>query len=164
MAQPSVVVAFTSRCGTTEMLAHAAAVGVVNGRALPRLRRLADDGRPAASDCMATLERLRKEYVPPTEADIAGSPALIIVPSTGMTTSSDIWQRFIAMLDRIASTGGFAGKLGAVIDTGDHHAVTAFSSVLIARGLTLVAADGGDARAHGRAVAVSLRDRTALDR
>ena len=68
MAQPAVVVAFTSRCGTTETVAHAAAVGVVNSRALPRLRRLTDDG-PTSPDCAATLHRMQKEYVPPTEAD-----------------------------------------------------------------------------------------------
>src|SRR5262245_61660927 len=88
MAQPAVVVAFTSRCGTTETLAHAAAVGTVNARALPRLRRLTDDGQPAAPECADTLRRMRKEYVPPTEADIAGAQALIVTPSAGMMPSS----------------------------------------------------------------------------
>ena len=85
MAQPGVVVAFSSRCGATETIAHAAAVGTVNARALPRLRRLPDDGRPAAPACTETLHRMRKEYVPPTDADITGSPALIVVPTAGMS-------------------------------------------------------------------------------
>ncbi len=156
MAQPAVVVAFTSRCGATETLAHAAAVGVVNSRALPRLRRLADAGGATSPDCAATLQRMQKEYVLPTEADITGSPALIVVPSAGMTPSSDAWQPFIAMLDRIASTGALGGKLAAVIDAGDGHTVAAFSSALAARGFALIAASGGDARSHGRVVGEAL--------
>ena len=159
MAQPAVVISFTSRCGTTEALAHAAAVGVVNGRALPRLRRLADDGSPTPPDCAAALHRMQKEYVPPTEADIDGSRALIVVPSAGMTPLSIAWQPFMAMLDQIAAAGTLAGKLGAVIDAGDHHTVESFASILAARGFALIDADGGDARAHGRAVGVALLDR-----
>jgi hypothetical protein len=155
MAQPAVVVAFTSRCGTTETFAHAAAVGVVNSRALPRLRRLADD-ETTPLDRAATLPRMQKEYVPPTDADITGSPALIVVPSAGMTPSSDAWQPFMAMLDRLASNGSLAGKFGAVIDTGDAHTVAAFASVLAAQGFALISANGGDARLHGRAVGMAL--------
>jgi len=161
MAQHAVVVAFTSRCGATETLAHAAAVGVVNGRGLPRLRRLADEGGPTPAGCLATLQRMQKEYVTPTEADIAGSPALIVVPSAGMTPASEVWQPFMAML-RIAAAAGPAGKLGAVVDAGDRHTVAAFASALEACGFTLVATSG-DPRAHGRAVvdAVALHSRTA---
>ena len=155
MAQPSVVVAFTSRCGTTETLAHAAAVGTVNARALPRLRRLADDGS-AAPECADTLRRMRKEYVPPTEADIAGSAGLIIVPSAGMTPASEPWQTFIALLDRLAAAGTLAGKVAAVVDAGDSQTVASFAAALTARGLALVAADGRDPRAHGRAVGASV--------
>jgi hypothetical protein len=152
VAQPSVVVAFTSRCGTTETLAHAAAVGVVNSRALPRLRRLVDDGLETTADCTATLQRMRKEYVPPTEADIVGTPALIVVPSTGMTPASAAWQSFIAVLDRLAAAGALSGKQAAVIDAGDPDTVATFSSLLAERGFVLIPSNGGDARAHGRAV------------
>jgi hypothetical protein len=161
MAQPAVVVAFSSRCGATETLAHAAAVGVVNGRGLPRLRRLADEGEPTPAGCLATLQRMQKEYVTPTEADIAASPALIIVPSAGMTPASDVSQPFMAMLHRIAAAAGPAGKLGAVVDAGDRHTVAAFASALEACGFTLIATSG-DPRAHGRAVvdALALHART----
>ena len=152
MTQPAVVVAFTSQCGHTETIAHAAAVGIVNARALPRLRRLADDPRQAPPQCADALRRMQKEYVPPTEADIAGSPALLIVPSAGTTPSSDAWQPFMVLLDRLASAGTLTGKSGAVIDAGDSQTVASFSSALTARGFTLIAADGRDARAHGRAV------------
>jgi flavodoxin len=155
MAPPGVVVAFSSRCGTTETLAHAAAVGTVNARALPRLRRLADDRQPP-SECADTFRRMQKEYVPPTEADIAGSPALVIVPSAGMTPASDTWRPFIALLDRLASAGTLAGKVGAVIDAGDRQTVASFSSALATRGFALVDAKGGDARAHGREVGTAI--------
>lgn len=156
MAQPSVVVAFTSRCGTTETLAHAAAVGVVNSRALPRLRRLVDDDLETTADCTATLQRMRKEYVPPSEADIAGTPALIIVPSAGMTPTSAAWQSFTGVLDRLAAAGSLSGKQGAVIDAGDPDTVAAFSALLAARGFVLIPSNGADARAHGRAVGKAL--------
>jgi hypothetical protein len=156
MAQPSVVVAFSSRCGTTETLAHAATVGVVNARALPRLRRLVDRWtRPG--ECADTLRRMQKEYVPPTEADIAGAPALVIVPGAGMTPASDAWQPLIAILDPLASSGRLAGKLGAVIDAGEGETLASFSPALTARGLMLITAAGGDARAHGRTVGAALR-------
>ena len=157
MAQPSVVVVFSSLCGATETLAHAAAVGVVNARALPRLRRLADNGSSAPPECADTLRRMRKEYVPPSEADIAGAPALVIVPSAGMTSASGVWQPLFATLDRLVSAGKLTGKLAAVIDAGDRDTVASFSSALAARGFTLIAANGGDARAHGRAVGAALR-------
>jgi hypothetical protein len=156
MAQPAVVVAFSSRCGATERIAHAAAVGAVNARALPRLRRLADDGTPAPPECADTLRRMQKEYVPPTEADIAAAPALIIVPTAGMTPLSDAWQSFIALLDRLSSAGRLAGKVGAVVDAGDSQTVASFSSALAARGFALITATGGDARAHGRAVGAAI--------
>ena len=156
MAQPGVVVAFTSRCGATETIAHAAAVGTVNARALPRLRRLPDDGQPAAPACADTLHRMRKEYVPPTDADITGSPALIVVPTAGMSPASDAWQPFIALLDRLAAAGTLAGKVAAVIDAGDGETVASFAAALTARGFAVLAADGRDARAHGRAVGAAV--------
>ena len=156
MAQPGIVVAFTSRCGATETIAHAAAVGTVNARALPRLRRLPDDGRPADGECAGTLGRMRKEYVPPTEADITGSPALIIVPTAGMTPASEVWQPFIALLDRVAAAGSLAGKVAAVVDAGDGETVASFSAALASRGFTVIAADGRDARGHGRAVGAAV--------
>jgi hypothetical protein len=156
MTQTAVVVAFTSRCGTTEAFAHAAAVGTVNARTLPRLRRLPDDNRPARPDCADSLRRMQKEYVPPTEADIIGSPALIVIPSAGMTPASEAWQPFFALLDRLASSGVLAGKTGAVIDAGNNETVAQFSSELAARGFTIVPADGRDARAHGRVVGATV--------
>jgi hypothetical protein len=156
--QPSVVIAFTSRCGATETIAHAAAVGTVNARALPRLRRLTDDDTPtpAPSDCNDTLRRMQKEYVAPTQADVAGSQALIIVPSAGMSPSSRAWQSFMAVLDSLAAAGTLAGKVAAVVEAGDAQTVASFSSALAERGFRVVAAEGRDARAHGRAIGAAV--------
>ena len=156
MTQTAVVVTFTSTCGTTETVAHAAAIGTVNARTLPRLRRLADHSA-AAPECADALRRMTREYVPPTEADIAGSPALIVVPSAGMTPASEAWRPFFDMLERMAASGALAGKVGAVIDAGDRETVAGFSSALASCGFVLVAADGGDARAHGRMVGAAAR-------
>jgi flavodoxin len=156
MAQPAVVVVFSSRCGATETIAHAAAIGTVNARALPRLRWLTHDGVVVPPECAVTWRRLQKEYVPPTEPDIVGSQALIIVPSAGMTPSSDQWQPFVALLDRMAQARTLAGKVGAVIDPGDSHTVDSFSSALSVWGFAVIAADGRDARAHGRAVGAAI--------
>ena len=103
---------------------------------------------------------MQRDYVPPTETDIAGSPGLIVVPSAGMSPASEAWRPFIALLDRLASTGALAGKVAAVIDAGDGETVAQFSSALAARGFAIVAADARDARAHGRAVGATVRGPT----
>jgi len=162
MAQPAIVVVFTSRCGATETIAHAAAVGTVNARALPRLRWLAHDGLSIPAECDATWRRMQKEYVAPTEPDIGSSQGLIVVPSAGMTSSSAEWQPFIAVLDRLAGAGQLAGKVAAVIDTGDSQTAESFSSLLATYGFALIAADGRAARAHGRAVGTAIVEHASL--
>jgi hypothetical protein len=100
---------------------------------------------------------MQKEYVPPTEKDISGAAALIIVPTAGMTPSSAEWQGFIALLDRLVSAGTLTGKIGAVVDAGDSQTVASFSSALAARGVAVMTAEGaGDARSHGRAVGTAV--------
>jgi hypothetical protein len=73
----NVLVIFDSRCGKTEKLALAAAVGAVQARANIRLRRLTDSAEDSA-ECKETLARMRKEYVPPTSADAAWADAVVI--------------------------------------------------------------------------------------
>jgi hypothetical protein len=162
MAQPSVVVAFNSICAATETVAHTAAVGTVNARTLPRLRRLTQDATPESAECQDHLRRMQKVYVPPSEADLANTPALIVVPSPGMTPSSETWKPFVAMLDALASKGTFAGKPAAVIDAGDRNTVAAFSQLLAARGFAVIDAGGADARGHGRAVGAALLKASAV--
>ncbi len=131
-AQTAVVVTFYSRCGTTETLALAAAVGAVQGRSLIRLRRLPDGGVPSNDrpDCQAALTRMRTEYVGPTEADILGNAALILVPSAGATPESSEWADFSAMLARLAAEGRLTGKVAAVVDSGSETTLRSFGSLL----------------------------------
>jgi len=77
MAPVNVLVIFYSRSGSTENLALAAAVGAVQARANIRLRRLPDSGEESP-DGSEALARMRKEYVPPTQADALWADAVII--------------------------------------------------------------------------------------
>src|SRR2546428_13718231 len=86
MSQPIILITFYSRCGSTEKLALAAAVGAVQGRALIRLRRLPDVEE--FSGCKETLDRMHREYVAPREADILGADALVLAAPAGFGTAS----------------------------------------------------------------------------
>ena len=77
MSPVNVLVIFSSRHGSTEKLALAAAVGAVQARGNIRLRRLADPGEDAA-EIGEALARMRKEYVPPTQVDVLWADAVII--------------------------------------------------------------------------------------
>src|SRR5262245_28018094 len=103
MSQPIVLVIFYSRCGSTEKLALAAAVGAVQSRAAIRLRRVPD--KTEASDCTETLARLRKEYIAPREIDVIAADGLLFAASAGFDTSSAEWAEFISMLRTLSSAG-----------------------------------------------------------
>ena len=163
--QTAVVVTFYSRCGNTETRALAAAVGAVQGRSLIRLRRLADrdESAPMTADCEEAFTRMRKEYVAPKEADILGNPALILVPSAGATPESSEWAEFSTMLARLGSEGKLAGKVGAVVDSGNVETARSFASLLARAGLRRAdaAPPSGDlaqqATATGRKVAAAAQ-------
>jgi succinyl-CoA synthetase alpha subunit len=163
--QTAVVVTFYSRCGATETLALAAAVGAVQGRCLIRLRRLSDQGSVVAGspECEETLARMRKEYVAPSEKDVLGNPALILVPSAGATPESSEWAEFSAMLARLGSEGKLTGKVGAIVDSGNPETARSFISVLERAGLRRAdaAPASGDlalqATATGRKVAAAAQ-------
>src|SRR4051812_25993065 len=94
-SQPVVLIIFYCQSGETEQLALSAAVGAVQARALIRLRRLPDIG--LTSDTQALL-RMRKEYVPPTEKDILGADALIIVAPPNSTDSDLQWRPYLELI------------------------------------------------------------------
>ena len=73
MSPLNVLVIFYSTSGATEKLALAAAVGAVQARANIRMRRLTDSGEESA-EC----ERMRREYIPPAEADAVWADAVIV--------------------------------------------------------------------------------------
>ena len=166
----TVVVAFYSRCGTTETRALTAAVGSVNARALIRMRRMPDapGGPGRGPDCAAESARMRKEYVPPTEADIVGADALIVAVPPDAGVSAAEWTPLTRMLEALASQGQVRGKVAAVVGGGDAAANLAFGSTLEHLGFVMVpvdavAAEAGTpgspshARAHGRLVAETSR-------
>src|SRR5213078_1371136 len=97
-SQPIVLIIFHCQTGDIEELALRAAVGAVQARALIRLRRLPDMGM--VSDTEALL-RMRKEYVPPTEKDILGADALILVASAGSSDSDLQWKPCLELMRRL---------------------------------------------------------------
>lgn len=165
----TVVVAFYSRCGSSETRALTAAVGAVNARALIRMRRMADvDAAQTLTDvspaCRVDLARMHREYVGPTEADILGTDALILAVPAGFDASSPVWAPLMSMLARLDAEGTLRGKVAAVVGGGSASEAASFVSLLHDRGFLLVPAGAatpragdaskpGHARAHGRLVA-----------
>ena len=142
--QPVVLITFHCQNGETEKLALSAAVGAVQGRALIRLRRLTDMGMVVDND---ELLRMRKEYVPPTEKDILGADALIVVAPPDFSESSLHWRPYLELLRRLAPIN----KVGAFIGLD----ANCFSDL----GLQTLTNTSGDALALGRAVADAVRKR-----
>ena len=73
----NVLVIFSSCSGATEKLALAAAVGAVQARANIRMRRLPESCEDRA-EWKETLAHMRREYVPPAQADAIWADAVII--------------------------------------------------------------------------------------
>lgn len=147
----TVVVTFYSREGETERLAHAAAVGAVQARALIRLRRVGD----AASVAQAgdALRRMHREYVVPREADIVAADALVIASRPDVDASAPEWSPFVELLERLHAEGRLAGKTAAVVDTGASAA--SFRALVNRLGLATPPDDGGgEPDAMNRAVAL----------
>ena len=163
----TVVVAFYSRCGSTETRALTAAVGSVNARALIRMRRMPDPADADGGGCAAETARMHKEYVPPTEGDIVGAEALIVAVPPGFGADAPVWTPLTRTLSALASQNKLQGKVAAVVAGGDESANTAFAASLRELGFTLVPASaatagsspGGlaDVKTHGRLVAETGR-------
>ena len=100
MDNPShVLVVFYSRCGTTERLALAAAVGAVQARANIRLRRLPDVRQ--VTECGEQVARMKKEYVAPAEADVLWADAIIFLLPPDLDTSSPQCAAYLDLLRRL---------------------------------------------------------------
>ena len=129
MGNPThVLVVFYSRCGTTEKLALAAAVGAVQARADIRLRRLTDVTEVA--QCRDEIARMRKEYVAPAEGDILWADAIIFVLPPELDASSAECAVYVDLLRRLNKA---AGRSPARFD------------------------NAAQATSHGRTVATALR-------
>ena len=97
-----VLVVFYSRCGTTEKLALAAAVGAVEARANIRLRRLPDATEPV--DCKEDVARMKKEYVRPAEADVLWADAIVFLLPPRLDTFSSECAAYLDLLQRLSKT------------------------------------------------------------
>ena len=159
MATIIVVVTFYSRNGTTEALAHAAAVGAVQARAGIRLRRV-PDGEPEAviarlPESSESLRRMHREYVAPREADVLAADALIVASPADVDASSPEWTELMDLLTRLQAEGKLAGKVMAAV--ADHSLSTSFGAVIERLGVATVtsgAASPADRDAVARAVAL----------
>jgi multimeric flavodoxin WrbA len=163
MSITTVVVTFYSRGGSTESLAHAAAVGAVQARALIRLRRMPDADEAAIVerlvDCRDSLRRMHREYVAPREADVLAAHALVIGSPADLDPSSPEWAAFVDLLRQLQAEGKLAGKVAAVIATGPSS--DAFATVVRQLGFaTITEADidaSGEMDDVGRAVALGRK-------
>ena len=113
-----VLVTFYSRCGTTETLASAAAVGAVQVRANIRLRRVPDTSAEKTltefPNCRESLVRMHKEYVAPTEADVLGADAIVLVPPAGFDSSSPDGANYSECSPSWGQKESCVGKVAAV--------------------------------------------------
>ena len=157
MPQPIVFIIFNCRSGSTEKLALAAAVGAVQGRALIRLRRLPDaDSSGTTEDASLikeTLQRMHREYVAPTETDVLKADALILAPPPDSSPTSAEWAGHFELLARLARNGKLAGKVAAVVDSGDQSTLQSFAAALGSLGLHFVPNASQEATSLGRTVA-----------
>lgn len=146
----TVVVIFYSRDGETERLAHAAAVGAVQARALIRLRRVADAGpQPGVSEAH---RRMLREYVAPKEADIVAADALVIASRADADAASPEWASVVEMLERLHAAGKLAGKAAAVVP--NDASSRSFEALISRLGLARPALDSAGGDAAARAVAL----------
>ena len=168
MPNITVVVTFYSRGGATENLAHAAAVGCVQARALIRLRRMADADADAVlqrlPDSRESLRRMHKEYVAPREADMLAADALIVASPPDVDASAPEWSPYVELLERLHSEGKLAGKVVAAVPNGASS--ESFAALIRRLGLpTATTGDSGTGDDVSRAVAlgrqvVALADAT----
>jgi len=158
MSQTEVLITFYSRCGSTEKLALAAAVGAVQARAQIRFRRLPDIGDATSSsdspECRKVHERLRKEYIAPSEADVLRADAIIFVAPSEFRSVSPEWTEHLDLIEELRSAGKLNGKVAAAIqnDTGQD----ALARVILRLGFIAVPA-GTSGEGPARALAQGRR-------
>ena len=157
MSALTVLVTFYSRGGATETLAHAAAVGAVQKRALIRLRRVADpnpqDALARGEDSRDSLRRMHREYVAPREADVLAADALILASPADVDAAAAEWSSYLDLLAQLNAAGKLTGKVAAVIHNG--AAAASFSAALGRLSVVLVPSD--EATDSAAAIALGRR-------
>jgi NAD(P)H dehydrogenase (quinone) len=150
-----VLITFYCRTGATEKLALAAAVGAVQARATIRLRRLPDaSNQPGGED----HERMCKEYVPPTEADVLRADAIVFAAPADFTPASPEWTDYLTLLSRCGSEGKLKGKIATVLAESD-AVRDALSTKVVSIGFTTVPPQPQDPTGQGRRTAEIAKPR-----
>jgi len=90
---------------------------------------------------------MRKEYVPPTEKDILGADALIIVAPPSSSDSDLQWRPYLELIRRLPLNNKVAASIGMDINSFNES------------GITTVTNPSADALGLGRAVADAARSR-----
>ena len=137
MSRVIVMVAFCSARGLTERLATAVAVGAVQGKAGIRLRRMPDHSSQARvytlPEVRESLERMRKEYVAPSEADVIAADALVFGVPGDCDPDFGEWSPYLDLLTRLGSEGKLLGKVALAL--GSEPGLSAFSQAIAPLGL-----------------------------
>ena len=157
----NVVIAFYSRYCETEQLALAVGLGVLQARATPRFRRIADLAPASAIETderwKKNLERMKIEYVAPRPGDPKLADVLVLAAPGDETCEV---QRYV---ESLACDGSLAGRIAAPIATRNQDECLAPIYTAVARtGMIIVppllSDDPADAaRRHGAALVKMAR-------
>jgi NAD(P)H dehydrogenase (quinone) len=156
MEQINVVIAFYSRYCRAESLALNVGLGVLEARATPRFRRLADLAPESAIESdpewKSNLRRMKIEYVAPRPGDPKLADVLVLV------TPGDETNEVLRYAESLATDGSMAGKIAAPVAARNQeealvpiYAAVARTGMIIVPPLT--SDDPADAaRRHGAAL------------
>jgi hypothetical protein len=173
MQDINALVTFSSRTGSTENLALAAALGAVQARAFLRLRWLREtvddqivDGISGWRDNRA---RMAREYIAPREVDFLWADVLMIGMPARDAKSSPEMNTYLAGLEGLQSSGKLGGKVATAFTAGPAGLIS-LCSAFSGLDLILVPPDlaSGNAvecaRLHGRRVTEAARDLRQADK
>lgn len=162
MQDINTLVTFSSRTGTTEKLALAAALGAVQARAFIRLRWLREDVDDRTIDSVPEWRenrtRMAREYIAPREIDFLWADVLLLGMPTRDGESSPEWKTYLDGLNVLQSSGKLHGKVATAFTAGNDSELVSLCSVL--EGLDLILVPPGAAESallHGRKVTEAAR-------
>ncbi|HEY4361393.1 MAG TPA: hypothetical protein VGN17_10500 [Bryobacteraceae bacterium] len=174
MQDINTLVTFSSRTGSTERLALAAALGAVQARSYIRLRWLReavdDETVDRLPEWRSNRTRMAREYIAPREIDFLWADVLLLGMPARDGVSSPEWTTYLAAIESVQHGGKFQGKVGSAFtadasETGrGEPALVSLCSSLDGLDLILVPPDLADAgspiesaRLHGRRVIEAAR-------
>lgn len=175
MQDINTLVTFSSRTGSTEKLALAAALGAVQARANIRLRWLRenvdDETVDRVSGWRENRDRMAREYIAPREVDFLWADVLVIaMPARDGVSSSEL-KTYLDGLRAVQSAGKLSGKVGTAFTTEPAGTATSdpalvslcsvlagLDLVLVPPGLTPAGSAIESALLHGRGITEVARD------